>query len=146
MSSDFDDFIDRCHDALTEQARGASAPLLGLWSRADDVVFMSPMGGYQLGYEQVSGLLASVATTLSYEDWYAENLFTAVGDDAAVTVEIEHIGRKPGSVPQSSWPDELALRVTTFYRREVGEWRIVVRHANGYEALNFPPYSSHLAS
>ena len=146
MHTDFDDFVERCHEALTEQSHGNSGPLLSLWSRADDVVFLAPMGGRQLGYEQVSGLLSVVATTLNYQGWHAENLLTIVSDDTAITVEIEHITRPSGSVPESSWPDEIVLRVTTFYRRENGEWRIVVRHANGYEELDFPPYTSQAAS
>ena len=146
IQSDFAQFIDRCHDALTQQTHGNSAPLLSLWSRADDVSFMAPMGGYQVGYEQVSGLLAAVATTLSYEDWYADNVVTVVGPDTAYTVEIEHISRNPDPARDSAWPDELALRVTTIYRREHGVWRIVLRHANGYEELDFPPYTSHQAS
>ena len=140
--TDFQDFLDRCHQALTQQCHGDSGPLLSLWSRADDVVFLAPMGGYQLGYAEVSGLLAAVATTLSYENWYADNVVTVVSGDTAHTVEIEHISRKPDPTRVSDWPDILALRVTTAYRREDGQWRIVLRHANAHEDLNFPLYTN----
>ncbi len=140
-NDDLEQFLERCHDALTKQTHGDSGPLLGLWSRSDDISFMAPMGGAQLGYEKVSGLLAAVATTLSYQRWRADNLVTVVNGDAAHTVEIEHISRDPDPTRDSSWPDELKLRVTTIYRRENGEWRIVLRHANSHEELNFPPYT-----
>ena len=140
--TDFQEFLDRCHEALTRQTHGDSAPLLSLWSRADDVVFLAPMGGYQLGYAEVSGLLAAVATTLSYENWYADNVVTVVNGDTAHTVEIEHISRKPDPTRVSDWPDILALRVTTAYRREDGQWRIVLRHANAHADLNFPLYTN----
>jgi ketosteroid isomerase-like protein len=140
--TDFNEFLQRCHDALTSQTHGDSAPYLSLWSRADDVVFLAPMGGYQLGYAEVSGLLAAVATTLSYEHWHADNLVTVINGDTAHTVEIEHISRKPDPARVSDWPDDLALRVTTGYRREHGEWKVMLRHANAHEDLNFPLYTN----
>lgn len=139
--SDFNDFVERCHEALKQQTGGDSAALLSLWSRAGDVAFMSPMGGYQLGYEQLSGLLLAAATTLDFEEWHAENLVKVVSGDIAHTAEIEHFSRRPDPARQSSWPDEAALRVTTVYRREDGAWRIILRHAQMYEELNFPPYT-----
>jgi hypothetical protein len=139
--TDFDDFVQRYHGALKQQTQGDSAALLGLWSRAGDVAFMSPMGGYQLGYEQVSGLLSAAAPTLGYEDWSAETLVKVVSGDIAHTAEIEHFTRRPDPARESSWPDEVVLRVTGVYRREDGEWRIILRHAQMYEELNFPPYT-----
>jgi ketosteroid isomerase-like protein len=145
LQSNFQDFVARYHEALKHQSHGDSAPLLSLWSTDDDVVFMAPMGGYQLGFKEVSGLLAAVAKVQSYEDWHAENLLTKVDDHTALTVEVEHISRKPDPSRKSEWPDAISLRVTTFFRREDGEWRLVVRHANFYEELNFPPYTSSTA-
>jgi len=144
-ASDFEEFLARYHDALKHQTQGDSAPLLSLWSRGDDVVFLAPMGGYQHGFGEVSGLLAAVARAQSYEAWHADNLLTAVHDETALTVEIEHISRKPDPARHSDWPDEIALRVTTFYRRENGKWRLVMRHANFFEELDFPPYTSQSA-
>lgn len=145
--ADFDDFVERCHGALKQQTAGDSAALLSLWSRADDVVFMSPMGGYQLGYEQVSGLLSAAATTLDFEEWHADTLVKSVDGDVAHTAEIEHFSRRPDPARQSSWPDEAALRVAAVYRREAdGQWRIVLRHAQMYEELNFPPYTDRESS
>jgi len=143
--TDFDEFLARYHEALKNQSQGDPAPLLSLWSRDDDVVFMAPMGGYQLGFEQVSGLLEAAAKGQRFDDRHAVNLLTIVNDDTALTAEIEHMSRKPDPTTKSEFPDELALRVTTFYRREKGEWRIVLRHANIYEELDFPLYTSHTA-
>jgi len=142
----FDDFIERCHAALKQQTHGDSEALLSLWSRADDAAFLSPMGGYQLGFEQISGLLRAAATTLDFEDWYADTLVKVVGGDVAHTVEIEHFSRRPDPARDSAWPDAAALRVTAVYRRENGDWRIVARHAQMYEDLKFPPYTDRVAS
>lgn len=140
-TADFDEFVQRCHDALKRQTQGDSTALLGLWSRDPDVAFLSPMGGYQLGYEQVSSLLSAAAPTLDYEDWHADTLVESVGGDLAHTAEIEHFSRRPDPARGSSWPDEVALRVTSVYRRVDGDWRIILRQAQMYEELNFPPYT-----
>lgn len=145
-TEDFDDFVQRCHAALKQQTQGDSSALLALWSRAQDAVFMSPMGGYQLGYDQISGLLSAAAATLDFEDWHADTLVASVDGDVAHTAEIEHFSRRPDPARHSSWPDEVALRVTVVYRREDGDWRIVLRQAQVYEELNFPAYTDDRAA
>ena len=140
-SAGFAAFLDTYHAALIRQSHGEPGPLRDLWSKSDDVRFLSPMGGYQIGYEQVTGLLAVVSSTLSYEEFKADNLLTMVDEHIAVTMEIEHIARKPDPTRDSAWPDELGLRVTTVYRREEDGWRLVARHANPFEELDFPLYT-----
>ena len=50
---------------------------------------------------------------------------TVVGDDLAYTVDLEHMTRHVGGRPQPR-----TLRCTQAYRREGGEWRLFLRHAN----------------
>src|SRR5262249_39190213 len=86
-------FIIRCHEALTQQSRGHPESLLELWSRADDVSVMAAVGGYQVGFDAVSDLLAAASKTQSFDSWSAENLVTYVVDELAFSVELEHYGR-----------------------------------------------------
>ena len=51
MAEDLGEFIDRCHEALTQQSRGDPERLLELWSRADDVTVMAAIGGYHVGFD-----------------------------------------------------------------------------------------------
>jgi hypothetical protein len=51
---DLDQFIARCHEAITHQGQGRPEPFLDLWSHADDVTIMAAIGGYQVGFGQVS--------------------------------------------------------------------------------------------
>ena len=47
--------------------------------------------------------------------------------DFAYNLEIEHVRTKAGTSDEFA---EIALRVTTIFRREAGEWRVVHRHAD----------------
>ena len=102
VDSDWDLFVSRCQQALSELVEGRSGPFKVLWSHADDVVIMG-------------------AAT----DRVAENVVTVVADDVAYTVDLEHMTRHPGEHPQPR-----TLRCTQVYRRENGEWKVVLRHAD----------------
>src|SRR5215468_9790047 len=91
--TDLEDFIIRCHDALTQQSQGHPEPFLALWSQADDVSIMAAIGGYQRGFEQVSALLTSASKTQHFDSWSAENIVTTVGDALGLSVELEHYAR-----------------------------------------------------
>ena len=55
----------------------------------------------------------------------AENVATVVGDDLAYTVDLERMTRHAGDQPQPR-----TLRCTQAYRRENGEWKVILRHAD----------------
>lgn len=61
-------------------------------------------------------------------DWTGlsvERLLTTSSGDLAVTVVLEHMTRESGKQPASR-----TLRTTQAYRRENGQWRLILRHAN----------------
>ena len=41
------------HDALNTLFTGDAAPMKAIWSHADDVTYMGPVGGMQVGWSQV---------------------------------------------------------------------------------------------
>jgi ketosteroid isomerase-like protein len=125
-----EEFIGRCHEAITEQSQGNPEPFLELWSRADDVSIMAAIGGYQVGFEEVSKLLTAASKTQSFESWSAENLVTGVADDLAFSVELEHYGRQADGKEE-----EMTLRATQIYRREDGGWRVIHRHGDVLTAV-----------
>jgi ketosteroid isomerase-like protein len=125
VDSGLEDFIGRCHEAITQQSQGHPEPFLELWSKADDVSIMAAIGGYQVGFEEVSKLLTAASKTQSFESWSAENLITTVSDDLAFSVELEHYGRQV-----EGEEEEMTLRATQIYRREHGEWKVVHRHGD----------------
>ena len=125
VDSDWDRFIFRCQQALGDLVEGRPGPFKALWSHADDVVIMGAFGGYERGWEQVSARLDWAAAGIKATDRAAENVVTVVGDDLAYTVDLEHMTRHAGDHPTPR-----TLRCTQAYRRENGEWKVILRHAD----------------
>jgi ketosteroid isomerase-like protein len=104
---------------------GSSRTILRLWSHADDVTIMAAIGGYQVGFQAVSALLTAASKTQKFDGWSAENLVTALADDLAFSVELEHYG------PEADGEDKgMTLRATQIYRREDRDWKVVHRHGD----------------
>jgi len=125
MAEDLDEFLNRCHAALTQQSQGYPQPLLDLWSRRDDVTVMAAVGGYQVGFEAVSKLLTWASTAQKFEGWSAENLAKWAGPELAMSVELERYALHVDGEDKG-----ITLRATQVYRRENGEWRIIHRHGD----------------
>ena len=123
--AELEEFISRCHEALSHQSQGRPEPFLELWSRADDVTIMAAIGGYHVGFEQVSGLLTAASQTQSFDAWSAENLVTTIGGDLAFSVELERYARTA-----DGQEEEMTLRATQIYRREDGAWKVIHRHGD----------------
>ena len=86
---------------------------------------MGAFGGYERGWREVSARLDWAATGIKSTDRVAENIVTLVGEDLAYTVDLEHMTRHVDDRPQPR-----TLRCTQVYRRENGEWKVVLRHAD----------------
>jgi ketosteroid isomerase-like protein len=125
MDNDWDSFISKCQDALGELVEGRPEPFKALWSHADDVVIMGAFGGYERGWEEVSARLDWASAGIEATGRVAENVVTVVGDELAYTVDLEHMTRHIGDQPQAR-----TLRCTQAYRRENGEWKVILRHAD----------------
>jgi ketosteroid isomerase-like protein len=120
-----EEFISRCHEAVTHQSQGRPEPFLELWSHADDVTIMAAIGGSHVGFEQVSSLLTAASKTQSFETWSAENIVTTVHGDLAFSVELERYGRTVDGKEEV-----MTLRATQIYRREDGDWKVIHRHGD----------------
>jgi ketosteroid isomerase-like protein len=125
MDSDWEGFRSRCQRALGELVEGRPEPFKALWSHADDVLIMGAFGGYERGWAQVSGRLDWAAAGIKATDRYAENVVTVLGSDLAYTVDLEHMTRYAGGQAKPR-----TLRCTQAYRRENGEWKVILRHAD----------------
>ncbi len=75
--------------------------------------------------EQVSARLDWAAKGIAATDRKSENVVTIVHDDLAYTVDLEHMTRQVDDRPRPR-----TLRCTQVYRRESGEWKVVLRHAD----------------
>jgi len=101
---------------------------LAVWSHTEPVtLFGAEMS--RRGWEQLEpafeGLAASFSGSEAFEN---EVLAAGVDGNLGYVVAIEHstASRRGGA------PTTYALRVTTVFRREDGDWKIVHRHGDGY--------------
>lgn len=116
------------HESVAAFITGNSAVQKPLWSRRDDVTLANPLGPPAKGFEQMwRHAEAASALVSDGEDYSFDPISVVETADLAYEVGIERsrvrLGDAAEKVPAS-------LRVTTIFRREDGEWKIVHRHAD----------------
>lgn len=121
----FQEFMSRCQEALGHLVEGRAEPFKALWSHADDVVIMGAFGGYERGWEQVMARLDWAAKGINATNRSAEDVVTVVGYNLAYTVDVEHMTRQLNGQAYAR-----TLRATQAYRREDGQWTLILRHAD----------------
>jgi ketosteroid isomerase-like protein len=125
---DFDEVLEQYHLALDEIMKGSAQGYKKLYSRRDDVTLANPFGPPVRGWEEVAPTLERAAS--HYRDGEAtgfENVAKYVTAELAYTVEMERCQAK---VEGKDDVTPIAVRVTTIFRSEEGEWKVVHRHAD----------------
>jgi ketosteroid isomerase-like protein len=130
LDSELGEFVTRCLEGLRHQVRGDSRPFLEVWSHADDVAILGAVGSYAQGWDNVRTHLLGASRSLDWTDLTVESLLTTASGDLAVTVMLEHMTRNI----DDGTPSSRTLRTTQAYRRQKGEWRLILRHANTVSA------------
>jgi ketosteroid isomerase-like protein len=126
--SDLDEFRDRYHRSVEAFIQGDPGVQKPLWSARDDVTLANPLGPPVKGVDAVWQHLGRAASLISGgHDYTFASISVVETADLAYEVGIERnivtIGTATEQVP-------ISLRVTTVFRREDGEWKIVHRHAD----------------
>ena len=127
----FEGFLDQYRRALVDIINGSAELYKALFSRRDDVTLanpFAPFGPVSRGYAQVCQTLESAATNYTAGEAVGfDTVSMHIGAEFAYVVEIERfratIAGREGMTPAT-------LRVTSIFRREDGEWRVVHRHAD----------------
>ena len=121
-----DSTMPRLRAADTALHNGDAAPRAAIWSHNDPVtLFGAALGGS--GWPKISAIFDRVASRFSNcTSWEYEVVAAGTSGDLAYIVGIEHT---TASV-NGATPEQYALRVTTIFRREGGEWKVVHRHAD----------------
>jgi ketosteroid isomerase-like protein len=105
---------------------GDVAPMQQIWSHADDVTYMGPVGGIQTGWQQVGtaweveagmklgGKVDPVATQIT------------VGGNLA-SVQCLEVGN---NLDADGKPEEVSIRSTSLFRKENGQWKMIGHHTD----------------
>jgi ketosteroid isomerase-like protein len=120
--------IEHYHRAVDAFVKGDPEPQKKMLSHRDDVTLANPLGPPARGWSEVEKTLERAVSYLREgESKNFERISGYAAADLAYIVEIERAQAKVGGA------DELApisLRVTTIFRREDGEWKVLHRHAD----------------
>jgi ketosteroid isomerase-like protein len=120
--------IERCHRDLATLLNGDASPWRETLSPRDDVTLGNPFGPFVRGIEDVMATAQAAADR--YRDGEIvgfERIGTYAGEDLACIAEVERFRARVGG---SDAMADVALRVTSTFRREDGIWRLVHRHAD----------------
>lgn len=127
---DVDAFLEAVMPGLEEAEKalhnGDAEPRKLLWSRSDPVTLFGAAIS-KIGADEMAPTFDFLASRFSNCSSFEYQVMAAgVSGDLAYVVGVEHTTASIGGGP----PSPYALRVTTIFRRENGEWRIVHRHGD----------------
>jgi ketosteroid isomerase-like protein len=128
--ADVDEFLAAVLPPLTAADtaihNGDAGPRVALWSRKDPVTLFGALQ-IKTGWREIAPIFEMLASRFSNcESFEYEVLAAGVSGDLAYIAGVEHTTAAVGDAA----PQPYALRVTTVFRREHGEWRVVHRHAD----------------
>jgi ketosteroid isomerase-like protein len=111
--------------ALNHMANGDPSSMADIWSHSATVTTMHPIGGREVGWDQVKGPWGQVAQMASGGQIELNDQIIQVSGDMAYEV-----GTEQGQFTFAGEQVSIGQRVTNVYRREAGGWKIVHHHAD----------------
>jgi ketosteroid isomerase-like protein len=113
--------------ALNRMANGDASSMADIWSHSATVTTMHPIGGREVGWDEVRGPWAQVAELASGGHGQVkliDQLIQVSGDMAY------EVGTEQGQFKLAGEQISIDQRVTNIYRREGGKWKIVHHHSD----------------
>ena len=119
----------RLKAAETALHNGDAKPRAAIWSHKEPVSLFGAVTT-KTGWEEVGPTFDWLASTFSNcTSAEYEVLAAGASGDLAYVVGIEHTTTSIGGAAPKSY----SLRVTTVFRREDGQWKVVHRHGDPYD-------------
>jgi ketosteroid isomerase-like protein len=115
----------RFYAALNGMASGNASAMTDVWSHDDSVTAMHPIGGREVGWDQVRPVWEQVAGVASGGQISLTDQLISVAGDMAYEVGFER-----GHAVMAGEDVAIDHRVTNVYRREDGTWKIVHHHTD----------------
>jgi ketosteroid isomerase-like protein len=111
--------------ALNRMANGDAGSLADVWSHSVSVTAMHPIGGRQVGWDNVGESFQQVAQIASQGRIRLDDQMIQVTGDMAYELGVER-----GQATFAGQQVTLEHRVTNIYRREAGSWKMVHHHTD----------------
>jgi len=127
-----DSTMARYRDAETALHNGDAAPRKAMWAHMDPVTLLGAALS-ATGWDEIAPIFDRLQARFSNCRSCEHELIAAgASGDLAYMVALEHTTASVGG----SEPLSYALRATTVFRREDGEWKVVHRHADPVSSEN----------
>jgi ketosteroid isomerase-like protein len=112
-------------------ATGDAGAVTAVWSQGQQGSTMHPIGGREVGREQILAMWQQAGPAFSEGRATVEDLVVvALSEDVAYTIGTERFEGKLGGEPlHGEW------RATNIYRREDGGWKILHHHTDASPEL-----------
>jgi len=111
--------------ALNRMLNGDAQPLSDIWSHGPTVTTMHPIGGRQVGWNEVRESWEQVAQGASDGKVELKDQLIRVFGDVAYEAGVESPEFKLGGEKVAG-----QIRVTNIYRREAGTWKMTHHHTD----------------
>jgi ketosteroid isomerase-like protein len=126
--------IEEYYKAIDIFSRGNPEPVKNLYAHSDDVMLANPFGSMVIGWKSVSEALDVASSAFrDGEVKSIERIATYKSNDLLVIFELEKWMARVGG---NSEPSLFDLRVTSTFRNENGNWKLVHRHADPIASFN----------
>ncbi len=114
------------YSALNVLFAGNPDPMNEVWSHADDVTYMGPGGGFQIGWPQVFENWKKQAAMKLGGNVEPAEMHIAVGREIAVVQNYE----KGTNINAQGKQEKVSIRATSIFRKEEGNWKMIGHHTD----------------
>lgn len=117
---------DQFYAALNTLFTGELAPMNAIWSHANDVTYMGPVGGFQVGWDAVRKDWEAQAAMKLGGKLEATEMRVTAGKDLAVVSNYE----KGENTNAKGEVQKVSIRATNVFRKEGGKWKMIGHHTD----------------
>lgn len=114
------------YSSLNALFTGDASPMQEIWSHADDVTYMGPAGGFQVGWEAVRADWEAQAALKLGGKVEPYDVRVTVGNDLAFVQCYE----QGNNLDAEGRPLQVSIRATNLFRRENGQWKMIGHHTD----------------
>ena len=112
--------------SLNTLFKGDATGMEEVWSHANDVTYMGPVGGFQTGWQQVGKRWEQQAALKLGGKVEPKEIHITIGGQLA-SVQCLEAGNNVDAEGQS---EEVSIRATSLFRKENGEWKMIGHHTD----------------
>ena len=116
----------RFYEGLNSMFAGDTSAMKQVWSHADDVTYMGPDGGIEIGWKQVEAKWETQARLKLGGEVVTDEMHVTLAGDMAV-VQCRELGH---NLDAQGRPIPVSIRATNVFRKENGTWKMVGHHTD----------------